>query len=420
MKRLAFLLVAGTAISAVPAYADSLYAFTTSIFGPGDMHSWEDVIGTNLTGLAAADGICQARATVAGLTNPAGYVAWLSDRNSDAYCRVFGLSGKKSNNCGQAALPVGAGPWLRLDDVPFADTIESALSANRVYSTLNVDEFGNQFHDYAQSFTATDIDGTFNTEFGNNADCNLWTSAVQDPFGPFPTLGSNLASGGYWTFDDSGVSCDGTRRLMCMQKGSGSPLQGHRQFGHAEAFVTSTDVTGDLGGIAGADATCRALATSASLNRPETFKALLASSTSGLNITHRIQFDGPWYRRDGLLFAHNKAELTGGAVTLPLNVTERGEYLGTAVALTGALYNGVAHPGFDCGGWALASESLTSAALVNSIAFAPSGGTNWLGVAEVGCGGPAPPYDAWPHKLFCLSDADVIFHDGADFLPASP
>jgi hypothetical protein len=414
---MASLLIASVALGIPPAHAASLYAFTTSTFGPGDMHSWSEVAGSNLTGLAAADGVCQARATAAGLTDPAKYVAWLSDRNNDAYCRVFGLTGKKSNNCGQASLPVDAGPWQRVDGVPFAGTIEDALSANLVYSSLNVDESGNQFHLNAESFTATDIDGTFNTFFANDGDCNLWTSAARDEFGPFPTVGSNLASGGWWTFDDGGVSCDGTRRLMCMQKGVGSPLEGHARFGHREAFVTSVDVTGDLDGIAGADGTCRALARSANLYRPETFKALLASFTLGLNATDRIDFDGPWYRRDGLLFAHDKAELTGGPVTLPLNVTETGDYLGIAVALTGAFHNGAAISGFDCGGWEVAPNGLTSAALVNSIAFAPSGGKHWLDVAEVSCRAPAPT--DWSHKLFCLSDADVVFHGEFEALPAS-
>jgi len=417
MRSMAFFLIAGMAIVVLPAHAAPLHAFATSTFGPGDMHSWTEVAGTNLTGLAAADGICRAHATDAGIADPDAYVAWLSDRNNDAYCRVFGLTGKKSNNCGQASLPVGAGPWQRVDGVPFAGTIEDALSANLVYSSLNVDEFGNQFHEFAESFTATDIDGTFNTFFKNDGDCNLWTSAARDEFGPFPTLGSNLASGEWWTFDEGGVSCDGTRRLMCMQKGVGSPLQGHARFGHREAFVTSVDVTGHLGGIAGADGTCQALAATANMYRPETFKALLASSTIGLNVTGRIQFDGPWYRRDGLLFAHDKAELTGGAVTLPLNVTETGAYLGIAVALTGAFSNGAAVSGFDRGGW-VGGGGVASGALVNSIAFAPSGGTNWLSVADVTCGAPTPT--DWSQKLLCLSDADVVFHGEFDALPTSP
>jgi hypothetical protein len=178
------------------------------------------------------------------------------------------------------------------------------------------------------------------------------------------------------------------------------------------------DVTGNLGGIAGADGTCRALAASASLYRPETFKALLASFTAGLNfVTGRIQFDGPWYRHDGLLFAHDKAELTGGAVTLPLNVTETGAYLGVAFALTGAFFNGAAISGQDCGGW-VGSGGVASSALVNSIAFPQSGGTNWLDNANISCGAPAPTDSS--RKLFCLSDADVVFHGEFEALPASP
>jgi hypothetical protein len=46
------------------------------------------------------------------------------------------------------------------------------------------------------------------------------------------------------------------------------------------------------------------------------------------------------------------------------------------------------------------------------IAFAPSGGHNWLNIAEVPCGSAGP--DDWPLRLYCLSDADVIFHDGLE------
>src|SRR5262249_54758486 len=137
------------------------------------------------------------------------------------------------------------------------------------------------------------------------------------------------------------------------------------------------------------------------------------------NVADRIDFDGPWYRRDGLLFAHGKAELIGGAVTLPLNVTEAGDYLGTDVALTGAFHNCAAISGFDCGGWTVQNDGPTSGALVNAVAFAPSGGSNWLSVADVGCGGPTR-YDMSPHKIFCLSDADVMFHSEFEALPASP
>lgn len=403
--------------SAASAQVGTLHAFTTSTTGTADLHSWDEVSATGLIGLAAGDGICQARAAAAGLADPDTYVAWLSDLDDDAYCRVFGLSGKKANHCGLAlALPTGAGPWLRTDGVPFADVIENALGANVVYSTLNVDETGSPFFDAAESFTATGIDGTFATEFGANADCNHWTSAAASA--STPALGSNTSAAGDWTFDGHGASCNTKQRLTCLQRGAGAAPAIQRHFGGREAFVTDANVEGDIGGVPGADAVCQAAATAAGLFRPQTFKALLTASTAGTNITDRFVFDGPWYRRDGLLFAHDKTELTGGAVTLPLNVTETGAYVGIAVGLTGARADGTPS-GLDCNNWTQADTSQASAALVNSIAFAPSNGSDWLSPANVSCTATPEP-DDWSRKLFCLSDSDGIFHDEFAAPPASP
>ena len=159
------------ATSAFEVAADELHAFATSTIGPGDLHSWPDVSDSTFFGLRAADEICRSRADAAGLSEPKRYVAWLSDRNDDAYCRLFGLGGKKSANCGQATLPVGAGPWLRTDGMPFAAKIEDALAENVIYSPLDVDEFGDSFAYPAESFTATDETGAFNTFFEDNGDC---------------------------------------------------------------------------------------------------------------------------------------------------------------------------------------------------------------------------------------------------------
>ena len=52
------------------------------------MSTWTGAVGT---GLAAADSICQQKATAAAM--PGTYVAWLSDGTSDAYCRAFGFTG---------------------------------------------------------------------------------------------------------------------------------------------------------------------------------------------------------------------------------------------------------------------------------------------------------------------------------------
>ena len=402
----------GAACATPLADTTSLHAFATSTVGKGKMHSWTEVADTNLGGLAAADGVCQVRATAANLASPGTYVAWLSDRDDDAYCRVFGLSGKKADNCGLDALPTGAGPWLRTDEVPFAATIEHALADNLVYSSLNVDESGNRFFASDQSFTATDVDGAFNTMGDANADCAQWTSSAA--LAALPQLGSNMSSSGNWTSNETGAGCNSQHRLICMQKGSAPDLTGHAQFGHREAFVTSAEVTGNLGGVAGADLTCQSAAAAANVHAPSTFKALLASPALGSNLTDRIEFDGPWYRRDGLLFAHDKAELTAGAVTLPLNVTESGAYLGISVALTGATRLG-APSGFDCADWTSAGNSQATSALVNSIALFNSNGHNWLSGATVSCAAPQLP--DWTHRLFCVSDSDVLFHAEFETLP---
>jgi len=418
MKAVHWLLLALPASVAIDADAAVLQAFATSTTGGGDLHSWAEVADTELTGLAAADAVCQVRAMAAGLGDPGAYVAWLSDRDDDAYCRVFGLHGKVANHCGLPELPTGAGPWLRTDGVPFAATIETALADNVVYSTLNVDESGAALLAPFESFTATGLDGGFITKFDNNADCERWTT-TQPPvlLGSAPALGSNLASGGDWTFDEHGASCNSVHHLVCMQQGSGTALGGHGRRGQREAFVSGADVTGNLGGIAGADAVCQASAAAANLYRPASFKALLTSADAAVNVADRFEFDGPWYRRDGLLFAHGKAELTGGAVTLPLNVTEDGLYTGIAVALTGAKKDG-APSGLDCSSWTATDTSPAGGALANSIAFFGNG-LNWLGPADSTCADVLPAGD-WPRKLFCLSDADVVFHDEFSAVPGTP
>jgi len=414
-SRLLLLLSASLATNAG---ATTLHAFATSTTGNGDLHSWAEVSGTALTGFEAADGICQARAAAGGLDDPGDYVAWLSDRDDDAYCRVFGLHGKRADHCGLPADPVGAGPWLRSDGVPFAATIETALDDDVVYSTLNVDESGAALLAPFESYTATDRDGSFITKFDNNPDCDRWTTTNPLPSsGSAPALGSNLAAGGDWTFDGHGASCVSTHHLICLQRGSATPLSGYGRHGRREAFVTDADLDGNLGGVSGADTVCRASAAAAHLYRPGTFKALLMSSAAAGKITDRFTFDGPWYRRDGLLFAHSKAELTGGAVTLPLNVTELGLYTATAVALTGARKDGTAS-GHDCANWTALDTSPAGGALANTIAFFGNG-LNWLDPVDSTCADVLPPGD-WPRKLFCLADNDVIFHDEFTAQPATP
>jgi len=415
MKTLITLSATTLAIASSLAHGQNLLAFTTSTTGKGDLHSWAEAINTSFTGLDAGDEICRVRATTAGLPNPDTFVAWLSDANTDAYCRVFGLTGKKSNSCGQNSLPLGAGPWLRTDNVPFAGHIEDATALNAIYAPLSVDEFGNPIALPGKTFTATNPLGVLDTLLDPNPHCGNWTS--EDP-NKLVSYGSVAHSSGGWTQTEGAQGCNEPQRLMCLQKNSGDPLSGHSQFDRREAFITSANVTGNLGGIAGADALCQNLATAADLYRPDSFKALLATSPMN-TITERFQFDGPWYRRDGLLFAHNKAELVSEKVMLPLNLTETGQYIGKALVFTGSAEGSLGSPVTNCFEWTANAGTAggTSASVVGSL-FDPI--DSWLYLGFPSCTGHVTSFSGdWPTKLFCLSDSDTLFHNEFETLPPS-
>lgn len=115
-------------------------------------------------------------------------------------------------------------------------------------------------------------------------------------------------------------------------------------------FVTSVHYTGDLGGVAGADAKCQTAATAAGL--AGTYKAWI--STYGASAADRITGDGPWYGTDP---AHTKVfNNHANLLTVPhafLEYDENGQF-GGGGAWTGTEQGGVAS-GLDCGGWNVGS-----------------------------------------------------------------
>lgn len=117
------LLVTNTA-----ARADDTRIFVTSTLGSGNLSSWPDAHG--LTGLQAADEICRTAAARGHLDGAADYIAYLSSDTHDAYCRIHGLTGKRANQCGQPWLPVGGGPWYRIDGLAALDRVEWAFPAS--------------------------------------------------------------------------------------------------------------------------------------------------------------------------------------------------------------------------------------------------------------------------------------------------
>ena len=85
-------------------------------------------------------------------------------------------------------------------------------------------------------------------------------------------------------------------------------------------FVSSTTKTGNLGGVAGADAFCNQLATAASLGG--TYRSWL--SVSGADAIDHVTGNGPWHLVTGELVAADKATLTSGVLTHLIDKTEKG------------------------------------------------------------------------------------------------
>jgi hypothetical protein len=84
-------------------------------------------------------------------------------------------------------------------------------------------------------------------------------------------------------------------------------------------FVSSTKSSAALGGVAGADMRCRALAADAGL--AGSFVALLG--TTNVSPGTRLAGGGPWARPDGKLVASSMQDLFDGTLAAPISVDER-------------------------------------------------------------------------------------------------
>jgi hypothetical protein len=124
-------------------------------------------------------------------------------------------------------------------------------------------------------------------------------------------------------------------------------------------FVTSTTPTGNLGGVAGADALCNQLATSAAIGGK--YRAWI--SVSGADAIDHITSSGPWHLVTGELVASNKAALTTGNLMHLIDKTEKGTTppLAEDRVWTGTGPNG-RYVGPDCAQWTGAGSGLVGEA----------------------------------------------------------
>ena len=140
-------------------------------------------------------------------------------------------------------------------------------------------------------------------------------------------------------------------------------------------FVTSqTSVTGNLGGLAAADATCQRLATAVG-HGERTWRAYLsvdrdaANGNRPTNARDRIG-NGPWYNVDNRLIANTLTELHSRTGDADLFLNERGQRINgqwtgspTPVEhdiMTGSNADGTLAPGMTCADWTSDSASLVA------------------------------------------------------------
>jgi len=124
--------------------------------------------------------------------------------------------------------------------------------------------------------------------------------------------GGVLACNASCAFDTTGCpDCDLCDAGFCGPGGSCAKV----------VFVTSATYNGNLGGLAGADSECQALAASAGLNG--TYLAWLADDSDS-PATRFAQATEPYVRTDGMQIASNWLTLIDGNLDAPLDLAEDG------------------------------------------------------------------------------------------------
>ncbi len=362
-------------------------AFVTSTSLTGD-----------LRGLDGADTLCRERAVAAGLSNWSNFRAWLSDDQTDAFCHVQGYSGKRSSNCGLAALPVEAGPWIRTDGSAYAGRIDAMTGpTGMVLNPPSLDEYGRWIDRDERIWANSDDAGVLSTLYRKG--CDNWSSADASL-----SAYSGLVSGTTAGWVREAATCDSSMHLLCLEAGEALPLPPHRS-GGALAFVTSTTSGGAIGGLAGADADCQSLASAAGLPAPASFIALL--STTAVDAIDRLTIDGPWIRVDGVMIADSKAQLFESRYSLAsaLNVDESGGYLSDQDVWTGSDASGLGLSGCPlCPPPSLCSDWEWGGIGLGRVGRANQANKGWISDTDTECWLQA--------RLYCFSNlASVIFVD---------
>jgi hypothetical protein len=222
-----------------------------------------------LGSLAAADSMCQGRAQAAGLAGT--YVAWLSTSTTNAKDRLGNARG-----------------WVRVDGLPFADTVADIV-AGRLRYPIALDELGGK-HDFSENVPLVTNTLETGTAMAGQT-CNDLTAP-----GATGITAMVGAESTFWTHNGAGANCNNDARYYCFGVDHATPLP-PLSLPQRIAFVSRANWLPN-GGLAGADAQCAADAAAAGL--PGTFRALLSTPTA--SAASRFALAGtPWTRPDGAI-----------------------------------------------------------------------------------------------------------------------
>ncbi len=225
--------------------------FTTSAAFTGQL-----VFGS-LTGVAAGDAICTDEAAAAGMTGT--FAAWLSDDTRNATDLLAGSSG-----------------WVRVDGVPFAQTVADFTAQNN-FTAFSVDVHGQFIPDTAMIRLGGSPSGV-------TQGTDTCTNFTDD------TMGVSTAQWAH-SVGDAGTSfgaCNQQLALGCVEYGrqASVPFEGTGRYAFGVRSWTPTS-------LADADAICTANATQ--LGLPGSYVAALATSTQSIE-ERAGTLDGPWQR----------------------------------------------------------------------------------------------------------------------------
>lgn len=192
------------------------------------------------------------------------------------------------------------------------------------------------------------------TDAGGNINCPGTCSAT---FGYGTSVSLTPAPSGGSTFAGWSGACSGAGGCtVSMTQARSVTATFNAPVSPNVMFVTSTTYTGNLGGLAGADAACQARATAG--GRAGTYKAWLSTST--VNANTRFGTAQGWVRTDGKPFVNTITDLGNGKLFTPPRYDELGNDIGDVGVMTGTTIGGVYQAnGGDCTGWTSSAAAVT-------------------------------------------------------------